>query len=65
MIKVVVHICCSMFLCMNVLLQDGHTALTGACDGGSAEVVQILIKAGANTNYRMKVRSLTTTCISH
>ena len=52
-----------MYECALYPMQDGHTALTVTCQGGSAEVAQILIKAGANINYRDKVRSLMT--ISH
>ena len=46
-------------------MQDefGETALIAAINKGHTDVVENLINAGANVNYRTKVRSLTT--ISH
>ena len=45
-----------------LLLQDdfGATALVAAVDEGHIEIVEILVKAGANVNFRNKVRPLMT-----
>ena len=40
----------------------GETALIAAINQGHTDVVETLIRAGANVNYMTKVRSLTTIC---
>ena len=50
---------------VDCLMQDdfGDTALVAAVDKGHTEIVEILVKAGANVNFRNKVKPLMT--ISH
>ena len=43
---------------VDYLLQSGHTALIIAGETCNATIAEILVKNGANVNYRNKVRAL-------
>ena len=53
---------CFEFCFVGCLIQNdfGDTALVTAVDKGYTEIVEILVKAGANVNFRNKVRPLMT-----
>ena len=44
-----------MTIIMNSSLQDGTSSLMRACGGGRAEIVRILVSAGAHVNDQKKV----------
>ena len=44
-----------MFIIMHLSLQDGTSSLMVACKNGHAEVVRILVSAGAHVNDQNKV----------
>ena len=50
-------ILCEMSIIIHSSLQDGQTSLMWACEYGDAEVVRILVSAGAHVNHQSKVSS--------
>ena len=46
-----------MSIIMHSSLQDGWSSLVEACTNGNAEVVKILVSAGAHVNYQNEVSS--------
>ena len=46
-----------MSIIIHLSLQDGWSSLMRACVFGHAEVVRILVSAGAHVNYQSKVSS--------
>ena len=46
-----------MFLECPSSLQDGVSSLMCACEGGHAEVVRMLLSAGAHVNHQSEVSS--------